>query len=412
MWQKIKQLNEERGQALADMKSILSNAETEKRDINAEEDARFNELSSRAEAIKVDVERRQKLYAVEQDVEAGKQFGEARKVTPGRGDVSDRRSTADADTGGDDEADEHRSAINRYLHGKDRPGELRSLTIADAGGVVGDRPMYQRLIDTMKGYDGVRQAGATVLRTTDGNDLTIQTLDDTGNVGAILAEAACNDEELDPELGSVVLRAIKFDTRWIKVSIELLQDAAFDVEGEIIRVAGERIGRTLNRYTTVGTGVGQPRGFLTAGTLGKVAAAANAIAYEEVLDLVHTVDSAYRESGSFRLQFHDSTLAALRKLKDGNGSYIFAAGAMGAPATILDYPYICNNAMPQLSDGSGAKVVAAGDFSRYYLRDVVSPTVVRAEELFIGCGLIGFRMYSRHDGNLADPQAVKFLQLA
>jgi HK97 family phage major capsid protein len=109
---------------------------------------------------------------------------------------------------------------------------------------------------------------------------------------------------------------------------------------------------------------------------------------------------------------HDTTLAAWRKLKNGNGQYIWAAGVAGAPANILDFPYVVNNDMPQLTSGAGSNVAAFGDFSRYFIRDVTTPIVVRADELFIGQGCVGYKVFSRHDGNLADTNAVKLLQTA
>src|SRR5258706_9749742 len=167
------------------------------------------------------------------------------------------------------------------------------------------------------------------------------------------------------------------------------------------------MGRSSTTSATTGTGTGQPKGVIPAATVGKTAAAQNALTYEELLDLVHSVDAGYRNSPAFGLMLHDTTLAALRKLKDTGGHYIFAAGAAGVPSTILNYKYTVNNSMAQLSSGAGSKVIAAGDFARYFVRDVTGLTIVRAVELFAASGLVGFRIYSRHDGNLADLNSVK-----
>ncbi len=402
-WQAIKKLNEDRGQVMADMKVILKTAEDEKRDITDDESTKFEELSAKAEVIKADVERRQRLYDIERDADASRS-GENREK-PGRADVSTR------ETEQDDAATEKRAAFGKWLRGTVTVEEQRSLTIS-AMGVVGDRTVYDQLVKSIKTFAGVRQAGATVLPTDTGNDLDVPTSNDTTNTGQLVGEATTDNTEADPTLGTVTLKAWKFDSKWIKVSTEMLQDASFPLEQHILDIAGERIGRAFNTYTTTGTGTGQPKGFLVGGTVGKVAAATNAITYEELLDLIHSVDAGYRESGNFRLQLHDTTLAAIRKLKDGDNRYIFAAGSAGAPAAILDYPYVVNNSMPQLSSGVSSKVVAAGDFKRYFVRDVTSPIVRRADELFIGDGLVGFRVFSRHDGNVVDSAAIKWLALA
>ncbi|MEM6560033.1 MAG: phage major capsid protein [Planctomycetota bacterium] len=404
-WQTIKRLQEERGQTLADMKTILKTAEDEKRDLSTEEDQKFNDLNTRAEQQKSTIDRYEATHRLELDLrdraDRSKDQDEQRF---GREDLNTPEQQAD------EQAKEQRQQFGRFLRGTS-PSELRALTVSGTG-VVGDRTVYDNLVKTLKTFAGVREAGAMILPTSDGNDLDVPTADDTSNEGQIVGEAQTDNTEADPDLGTVTLKAHKFDSKWIKVSIEMLQDAAYPLESYILGIAGERIGRSFNKYATVGTGTGQPKGILTAATLGKTAASTSAIAYEELLDLVHSVDAGYRNSGSFRLMFHDTTLAAIRKLKDGSGRYLFAAGAAGAPSTVLDYRYVVNNAMPELSDGAGSKVIAAGDFNRYFVRDVTGVIVRRADELFIGDGLIGFRVFSRHDGQLTDTNAVKSLALA
>lgn len=401
MWQKLKALREERGQFLADMKSILKTAEDEKREISADESVKFDDLNTKAEQRKTDIERYERAQALEAEIVA--KSGEQRA---GRDDINTPEALAE------EQAKERRSQIAHYLlTGVLPPSETRAVTVSGTG-VVGDRPIYDKLIVALKGFAGVRDAGATILPTSDGNELTVPKADDTSNVGQIVGEAVEDNTDADPALSSITLRAYKFDSKWIKVSTEMLQDAAYPIEQYILNIAGERIGRAFNAYSTTGTGVGQPKGVLTAATAGKTAASTSAMTYEELLDLIHSIDAGYRNSPNFKLMFHDTTLAAIRKLKDGSGAYIFSAGAAGAPSRVLDYAYTVNNDMPQLSSGTGAKVVAAGDFGRYFVRDVTGVNVVRATELFAGSGLVGFRIFSRHDGNLTDTNAIKYLKLA
>lgn len=402
-WIHKKALTEERAKAIADMQSMMTLANDEKRDLSDTETTGFDALHKRAEEIKGQLDRydtASKLAA-----EAAPKSNETRSQI-GRDEISTPGAQADA------KATEIRAQFDAYLRtGSISPLETRALTVSGAG-VVGDRAYYNQLITSLKTFSGVREAGATVLPTTDGNDLTVPKADDTSNVGQIVGEGTEDNTDADPTLSSITLKAYKFDSKWIKCSIEMLQDAAFPIEQYINAAAGERIGRAFNAFATTGTGTGQPKGFLVAGTLGVTAAATNAITYEQLLDLVHSVDAGYRNSPNFRLMFHDTTLAALRKLKDTSGQYIFAAGSAGAPARVLDYGYVVNNDMPQLSSGVSSKVVAAGDFGRYFIRDVTGVTVVRATELFVGSGLVGFRVFSRHDGNLTDSASIKYLRLA
>jgi HK97 family phage major capsid protein len=400
MWQKIKALREERGVILADMKAILDKAEAEKRELVADESARFDELSGKAEAKLTEVNRYEKLHGLER---AGAQ--DQNQAGPGRHDIDpERRDEEDAGKG------ETRSEFLAYLRGKPL-AELRALTVGGMG-VVGDRPFYSQLVTSMKGFAGVREAGATVLPTVNGNPLSIPMADDTANVGQIVAEGATDNTAVDATVTTKTLNAYKFDSKWIKISTEMLRDSEFPIEKFILDIAAERIGRYFNAETTNGDGTGEPEGFLVGGTSGATSASNNAIDYEDLLDLVHSVDPAYRASGRCVFMFSDLTLAAIRKLKDGDNRYVFSPGEAGVPGSILGYRYIVNNNMPELSAGVSSKVVAFGDFSKYFVRDVTTPDIVVARELFAGDGLVGYRVLSRHDGKLTDAKAVKYLKLA
>lgn len=413
-YQQIKALTEQRGQTLADMKAMLTKAETEKRDLTAEESKTFDDLSAKAEGFAAQIKHYQQL------ADGEKASAELRAKAEGQGEQKPGRE----DTGTPKQRDaakatEYREAVDAYI----RHGEKRAALSVTGMGVVGDRPIYNQLVIALKSFAGVREAGALIVPTTEGNDLVVPTMDDTSNTGQIVGEATTDNTEVEPTGGNVTLHAYKFDSKWIKISLEMLQDAAFPAESYILGVAGERIGRAFNTYATTGSGTAQPKGVVPAAGVAVTAASASAFTYEELLNLVYSVDAAYRNSPAFRLMFTDLTLAAIRKLKDGSGRYIFngnngvvnvTASVNGGPTintgTILDYRYVVNNSMAEL--GAAAKCVVAGDFSRYFCRDVAAPYLVRADELFIGDGLIGFRIFSRHDGNVTDTRAFKVLQLA
>ena len=397
MWQQIKALREQRGEIMGQMKAILNKAQTEKRDLSAEENNKFDELNGKAEAKQAEIKRYETLHSLEQS---------APQSDAGRNGNDGSESRTD-----DQAAVERRAEMNRYLRGEVRREEFRALSVGCIG-VVGDRPFATKLVEVLKAFTGVREAGATIIPSSTGNPITIGKVNDTSNTGQIVAEATDDTTSADATVGNVTLNAYKFDSKWIKVSTELLRDAAFDVEAFIYKTAGQRIGRALNTYTTTGTGTGQPAGFVVGATTGKVAAATNAITYEELLDLLHSVDSAYRNSGMAKWQMHDLTLAAIRKLKDGDNRYIFSAGETDRPGRILGYEYVCNNDMAQLSSGVSSKVVSFGDFSSYVVRDVTTPEIIVAKELFSGAGLVGYRVFSRHDGKTTDTTAVKNLALA
>ncbi len=238
-------------------------------------------------------------------------------------------------------------------------------------------------------------------------------MDDTSNTGRLVGEAVTNSSETEGTLSTITLGGYKFDSDWIKLSYELLQDSGFPVEATILAQAGERLGRVFNSYATTGSGTNQPKGFITAGTVGKTLASTTALTYDELIDFIHSLDAAYRnQPGKCFVQLHDTTLAAIRKLKDGNGRYIWSAGESGQPSRILDFPYVVNNNVSQLTAGAGTVVAAFGDFSRYMVRDVTQTVIIRADELFASDGLVGYKIFQRSDANLADVNAVKLLKTA
>ena len=185
----------------------------------------------------------------------------------------------------------------------------------------------------------------------------------------------------------------------MKVSLQLLQDSEFPIESFLGRQFGQRIARVHNRHCTVGTGVNQPQGYIAAATVGKTTAGATAITFDEVLDLEHSVDRAYRTRAAFSMA--DSTALLLRKLKDLDNQYIWRAGAEpGSPDRLFGYPVIYNNDIPAVA--TGQRTMAFGDHSAYYLRDVSAIQVVRLNELYAENGQVGFLAFSRHDGGLID----------
>jgi len=330
---------------------------------------------------------------------------EQRGQQPGREDVETPEQEADA------KAKEVRAQLDRYLRtGVLAPVETRALTVSGQG-VVGDRPYYNQLAIALRAFDGVRLAGATVISSSTGNPITVGYLDDTSNTGQQVGENTTDNTSADPSGTPITLGAYKFDSKWIKLSTELITDAQFPVEQTVLNFAAERIGRITSTKFASGNGSGTPQGYLSAATVGKVAASQSALNYEELLDLVHAVDPAVRNSGRCKFILNDTTLAAIRKLKSEAG-YIFTPGSAGQPDQILGYGYVCSPDVPALSAGAGSKVVAFGDFSKYFIRDVTAVETVVARELFVGDGLVGYRLFSRHDGRLTDVNAVKTLRLA
>jgi len=249
----------------------------------------------------------------------------------------------------------------------------------------------------------------TTLNTSTGATFNIPTVNDTAVTAVAHTEgtALTDDGGKDVTFGQAQLGAYAFDTEWVKWSYELAQDSIFNMEPILGSLLGERLGRIANSKLTTGSGSSDVQGIVTGSSLGKTAAAVAAITADEIIDLLHSVDPAYRSSPKAAFMLNDSTLAAIRKLKDGDGNYLWQMGnyQVGVPGSILGYRYHVNQAMPSLA--TGQKVMIFGDFSKFYVRKVGAPvvTVVR-ERFWPDLGIAGL---IRFDGVLANSAAVKHL---
>lgn len=249
----------------------------------------------------------------------------------------------------------------------------------------------------------------TVINTTGGNKLTMPTVDDTAVTAETKAEnaAVTDDGGKDVTFGQKELDAFVFQTEFVKWSFELNDDSIFNVETLLGSLLGERLGRIANLQLTTGSGSSAPNGIVTASSAGKVATAVDAITSDEIIDLIHSVDPAYRTAPKVRFMFNDSTLAAIRKLKDGDGNYLWQMGNVqnGVPGSLLGYNYSINQAMASL--GAGNRVMTFGDMGKYFVRKVNAPGIgVMRERFWPDLGIAGL---IRFDGELGDTAAVKHL---
>jgi HK97 family phage major capsid protein len=267
-----------------------------------------------------------------------------------------------------------------------------------AGGFLRPEGFVANLERALLAYGGVRNV-ADVMRTGDGNDMPWPTSDDTSNEAIIIGEQTpTTAPEQDATFGQVIFRAHLYSSKLIRVSSSLLQDSAFPLATVVPDILGERIGRGTSRHYTTGIGGGQPRGVVTAATTGKTTATATAITFDEVYDLIHSVDPAYRDRASFML--HDNVVLYVRKLKDGNGNYLWQpSNQAGVPDRLAGYPLTVNQHMAS-SVATGAITMLFGDFGKYKIRDVADIRFRRLDERYAELDQVGFVAFFRTDGNL------------
>jgi HK97 family phage major capsid protein len=303
-------------------------------------------------------------------------------------------------------------ARNVLRSGLQREAEFRAQTAGTttAGGYTVPTELYNVIIKTMAAWGPMYDENiCTTINTAGGNPLDMPTVNDTTVTAEAHTEAAAltDDGGKDVTFGKKTLNAYVFDTEFVRFSMELTQDSVFNMENLLGGLLGERLARISNSQLTTGTGSSAPNGIVTASTAGKTAAAAAAITSDELIDLVHSVDPAYRMSPKVRFMFNDSTLNAIRKLKDGDGNYLWQMGDVtrGEPGSLLGYRYSINQAMADI--GASAKPVLFGDFGKYFVRKVGTPVIgVMRERFWPDLGIAGL---IRFDGELGDTAAVKHL---
>ena len=243
--------------------------------------------------------------------------------------------------------------------------------------------------------------------TTSSGDRKIPVVASKGTASWVDEEGAIPDT--DDSFGQVSIGAYKLATM-IKVSEELLSDSAFDLEAYISREFARRIGTKEEESFFIGDSSGKPTGVLAAvggAQLGTTTAGPTAITMDEVIDLFYSLRAPYRNRASFIM--NDSTVKVIRKLKDGQGQYLWQPSVQaGTPDTILNRPVYTSAYMPAIA--ATEKTVVFGDFSYYWVADRQGRVFKRLNELFAVTGQVGFIATQRVDGKLVLPEAVKVLQ--
>jgi len=416
------ELRQRRASLWEQAKSLHALAEKEKRPLSAEEREQWDRINTEVDGLKLTIDRMERIAEIDADMASVPD-----PVIKPRPTIEEIRSGKHVEKYADDgplpKDDEYRDAFGAYLRdglGGMKP-ELRGIiqpyygavqkralgtTSGAVGGALVPEEFYRRLIEAMQAFGGMRQANTTKITTSSGADMPIPLADDTFNKGAILAEGSyVSTTGTDPTFGSKTLGSFMYTSKLVRVSVQLLQDSAFGLEAWLATALGRRLGRITNDHFTTGAGGGtEPEGIITAAPAGVTDAALD-IDYADLVALEHSIDPAYRSNGA-QWMFHDTTLAVLKQIKSvEDGRPLWLPGlAVAAPDTILSYPYIINQSMPQAT--AGEKAILFGDFSYYFIRDVQDVRILRLEERFAEYLQVGFLAFLRTDGVFASPTAI------
>ena len=396
----ILELREKRAKAWEAAKAFLDSHRKENGVLSAEDDAAYTKMEQEITDLGKEIARLERQEAL--DAELNRPVNKPLTGKPMNGRLED---DGEGKTGR--ASDEYKKNFWNAMRSKAPvPNVTNALQIGTdtEGGYLVPDEFENTLVEALEEENIFRQM-AKIIQTSSG-DRKIPVVASKGTASWMDEEGAY--PESDDSFGQVSIGAYKLGTM-IKVSGELLNDSVFDLQSYITREFARRVGSKEEEAFFTGNGTGKPLGILAAtggAETGITAASATAVTADELIDLYYSLRSPYRRNAVWTL--NDSTVKAIRKLKDGNGQYLWQPGiTAGAPDMILGRPVRTSTYMPEIA--AGAKTIAFGDFSYYWIADRQGRSFKRLNELFAATGQVGFLASQRVDGKLVLPEAVKVL---
>ncbi len=394
---KITELRQKRAALVKQARELLDRVDAETRALTAEENQQYEAIMADVDKLGSQIEREERQRRLEDELNRSQGTIAAKAYQPGDDDgnrSADPRATK-----------EYRSAYwQQFRHGKQAltAEEYRSLNVGTdaSGGFLVPQEFERRIVEMLQ-EENVMRTLATVITTATDRQIPVVA---SHGVAHWTAEEASFTES-DDTFAQKLLTAHKL-TVLMKISEELLQDAAFDLETYTAREFSRRAGVKEEDAFVVGDGVGKPRGVVLDAQIGKTAASATAIAADELIDLYHSLKRPYRNRATWLV--NDDTVKAIRKLKDSTNQYLWQPGLVDEqPDRLLGRPVAVSAAMPTI--GANAKSIAFGDMSYFWIADRQGRIFQRLSELYATTGQVGFRAYQRCDGTLVLAEAVKVL---
>ncbi len=432
-----KQLREERAPLVKLIQDLNDAAQAEKRDFNAEERVKWETINKDIDHLKLRIDMAERAEKLVMEINSPIEEQHETRRIPGREDYDGRQTQEEQVRRINQPSEEDRCvalqawlrrqyemdlephhvkacervglnpakreigvALRRDYDNVRRENRNLSINLGATGGFTRPEGFVNALERALLMFGGMRQV-ADVMRTASGNDMPWPTINATSNKGRIIGENTTDSTTLEPTFGQVIFRSYKYTSDFIKVPIELLEDSAFQLAATLGDLQGEAIGRIQNDHFSTGTGISQPTGLITAcvnASATVTAGTASAIAFDDLIGLVHSVDPAYRNGAG--IMMHDLIVRSIRKLKDGQGRYLWEQSTqLGEPDRILSYPLTVNQSMDSTMT-TGKNMVAFGQFSKYKIRDAGDLRMRQLKERFADSDQEGFIGFLRSDGNL------------
>ncbi len=393
---KILELREKRAKLWDSTKSFLDSKRNDNGLLSAEDTETYEKMEADVVNLGKEIDRLERQAAL--DLELSKATSNAIRNNPNANIHEEKTGRA---------SNEYVKAFWNAMRNKNGFEINNALQVGtdSEGGFLAPDEFEKILIESLEEQNIFRQLANII--TTSSGDKKIPVVAGKGTASWVDEEGIIT--ESDDSFGQVSIGAYKLATM-IKVSEELLNDSVFNLESYIAKEFARRIGSKEEEAFFIGDGTGKPTGIFNAtggAQLGVTAASATAITLDEIMDLFYSLKSPYRKNSVFVM--NDATVKAIRKLKDGNGQYIWQPSiTAGTPDTILNRPVKTSAYVPTIA--SAAKSIAFGDFSYYWVADRQGRAFKRLNELYAATGQVGFMATQRVDGKLILPEAIKVLQ--
>lgn len=395
----ISELRDKRANLWKSMTAFLDTRTGSDGVLSAEDDASYAKMEKDFDALTNEIKRMERKEALE--AEMNKPIGTPITEKP-------MKTSDDEEKTGRASKVYNKSFWNAMRQKNIRPeiaNALQEGTDSEGGYLVPDE-FEHTLIEALES-ENIFRTLAHVIQTASG-DRKIPVVASKGTASWVDEEGAIT--ESDDAFNQVSIGAYKLGTL-IKVSNELLNDSVFNLEQYISKEFARRIGNKEEDAFFNGDGSGKPVGIFhsTGGAqVGVTAASTSAITADEVIDLFYSLGAPYRKNAVWVV--NDATVKAIRKLKDGNGNYLWQpALTSGTPDTLLGRPVKTSAYVPTIA--SGAKVIAFGDFGYYWIADRQGRVFKKLSELYAATDQTGFVATQRVDGKLILPEAIKVLQM-
>lgn len=386
---KILEMRENRKKAWEAAK-VFVETKRDKDGLLSEEDAKtYAEMEKKVQAYAAEIERMEQMEAME--AEMNRPVNTPIVTKP----VSDKQMPEKKGRA----ADVYKAAMLDALRsGFKRVSNVLQEGVDTDGGYLVPEEYDNRLIDVL-GEENIMRDLSTVITTSGEHKI---------NIAATKPAASWIEEGGQLSFGDATFDQILLDSHKLHVAIrvteELLYDNAFGLENYIITQFGKALANAEEDAFLNGDGVGKPLGLFAASGGGQIAETLTAaIKADDIINLVYALKRPYRKNASFIM--NDKNIAAIHKLKDNNGAYIWQPSAQaGEPDRLFGYPVHTSAYAPE-------NAIAFGDYKYYNIGDRGTRSFKQLTELFAGNGMIGYVAKERVDGKLILPEAVQILKL-